>query len=85
MPIGIVDTLEEIDVDHHETHVQRMSLGVREFCFDPIIEVTPVVKAGERVPRARLIEFTQQLLLACAYDGKPETCMQPHLNQHAVV
>ncbi|MNP75409.1 hypothetical protein D3C76_1724660 [compost metagenome] len=45
----VVDALEVIDVEHDHRQVLIFALGTVQFDLDPLLEVTAVVDAGERI------------------------------------
>ena len=47
--IGVVHTLEAIEIAHHAGERLVQPLGVLEHLVDPLLEMPPVIEAGERV------------------------------------
>ncbi|MNH22419.1 hypothetical protein D3C77_689910 [compost metagenome] len=49
MTIQVVDPLEVVDIQHDHCQILTIALGPLKFGFEPLLEVTPVVDAGQRV------------------------------------
>ncbi len=57
MTEGIVDVLEVIQVDHDHRESVLMPLGANDFVLQELMELAPVVQAGERIANRQLFQF----------------------------
>ena len=49
MPVAVVDALEPIDVDHQACDRSAAALRARQFFFQALLQVAPIVPAGEEI------------------------------------
>src|SRR5262249_10889650 len=72
MPVGVVDRLEVIHVEHNDGQGYLMPAAVRELLSQHVHQVLLVEEARETVPRRRLVDAALVLLLQLVLKRKLE-------------
>src|SRR6476659_2303683 len=58
----IVDALEMVKIDDDDTHRRRVALGAHQLTRQQLIEVTPVMQAGQRIGDRLLMQVVHRAL-----------------------
>ena len=60
VPVGVVDLLEVVDVEHEQADRRGQALRPRHLSLERLVEQPPVGEAGERVAGGQALVLTEQ-------------------------
>ncbi len=69
MAVGVVDILEVVDIEHHQSHLPRVALVPVEFFVEPLFPVAPVPQGRQPVGPAQAQHFVPGLFQLDAVVG----------------
>src|SRR4051794_41153942 len=84
MAVQIVDLLETVEVDQNQGNRAGMALGKGELRCQVLLQVPPVVDAGQRIAMSEILQRAQRALLVLFHHGESKGHSRAEPDQTAV-